>query len=545
MIRLFALVTCVGLVAVVALAQPKVAPKRYAVLVGVNKYEHEKIKALSYAENDAFEMDKELRKHGYETVLLTDAAGELDAKRAPTKANIERELKSVLAKCKKGDTVVLGFAGHGMQFEGQKDAFFLPADARPFANRTDSMVSLKMVYDELDASFAGMKVVFVDACRDDPKLTVETRGVTADSAPKPPQGVACLFSCSAGEQALEHRNLRHGVFFHYVLEGLRGKAKDSDGDVTFAGLASYVTKRVAKDVPDLFGEGRTQHPNLKADYSAEPILASGEGAMTQPTDTAGQAKPGEERSFEIADGVKMVFCWIPKGKATLGSPKSEVGRRNSEVEHEYVTKGFWLGKYEVTQAEWQAVMGNNPSWFNATAEGKDKVQGLETKTFPVEEVSWEDCQEFLTKVNVRPEVAKIFGKSGKFALPHEDAWEYACRGGKGNGQPFYWGDSLSGDKANCDGTSPYGTSTKGANLERTTAVGSYARVAPHPWGLCDMSGNVHEWCDNKQSNARDDRVFRGGAFRAWPVISRAAFRSEQHPKARAGDCGFRVCFCVE
>jgi hypothetical protein len=119
-----------------------------------------------------------------------------------------------------------------------------------------------------------MKVLLVDACRDDPDAARGSRGgITADSV-RPPAGVAALFSCRAGERAFEHAKLGHGVFFYHVLEGLKGKAKDADNEVTFAGLAAYVSRRVAKDVPVLVGGTAKQSPNLKADYSTEPVLVS-------------------------------------------------------------------------------------------------------------------------------------------------------------------------------------------------------------------------------------------------------------------------------
>jgi formylglycine-generating enzyme required for sulfatase activity len=150
-------------------------------------------------------------------------------------------------------------------------------------------------------------------------------------------------------------------------------------------------------------------------------------------------KPGEERDFEVAPKVKMRFCWVPPGKAALGSPTTEKGRELfglSEKEHEFTTKGFWLGKFEVMQGEWTSTMGSNPSAFAATgsqAEYREKVKGMDTSRFPVEQVSWENCQKFIDKSN-----AHMNKKTGRFALPREDEWEYACRGGKGNGRAFYW-----------------------------------------------------------------------------------------------------------
>jgi formylglycine-generating enzyme required for sulfatase activity len=234
---------------------------------------------------------------------------------------------------------------------------------------------------------------------------------------------------------------------------------------------------------------------------------------------AAEPKPGEERDFEIAKGVTMRFCWIPPGKATLGSPATELDRLEHETEHEFeLKKGFWMAKYPVTQEQWQAVIGKNPSRFSVVGDHKDDVKGLETSHFPVDQVSYYDCKAFLAKC------------TRKLRLPHEDEWEYACRGGRGNKRAFYWGDALNGDKANCDGRTPYGSKTAGKRLRRTSEVGAYEKVAPHPWGLCDMSGNVWQWCDNKYDAERSGRILRGGSFCDLPRNCRSAYRFSEGPR---------------
>ncbi len=235
-------------------------------------------------------------------------------------------------------------------------------------------------------------------------------------------------------------------------------------------------------------------------------------------------KGGEVAEVEIAKGVKMKFCWVPPGKATLGSPETEKDRNAAnEGEHEFTTKGFWLGKYTVTQEEWAAVMGNNPSWFSKEGGGKNQVTGQDTSRFPVEQVSWNDCQDFLEKLNRTVKLPAAMGK-GKFALPHEDEWEYACRGGNGNKQALYFGNILNGRQANCAGHSPFGTTTKGPYLERTSVVGSYENVAPHPWKLCDMHGNVWQWCANPYDSEQKNQSVRGGCWFCISKFCRSAFR---------------------
>lgn len=257
---------------------------------------------------------------------------------------------------------------------------------------------------------------------------------------------------------------------------------------------------------------------------------------------------GDIAEVKIADGVTMMFCWIPPGEATLGSPTKERGHSSHEQEHAYTSRGFWLAKYPVTQGQWKAVMGNNPSFYTPAQEEVKKVGITDTSRFPVERVCWDDpkdkdhsAQEFLRKLNVSVKMPAPMGR-GRFALPHEDEWEYAYRGGRGNKQPFYWGYKLNGDLANCNGNYPYGTPTKGEYKYRTTQVGDYEKVAPHPWGLCDMSGNVSQWCDDCYDKDNNSRVLRGGSWIDIPVLCRAAFRTKRDPGNRYSFIGFRPCF---
>ncbi len=282
--------------------------------------------------------------------------------------------------------------------------------------------------------------------------------------------------------------------------------------------------------------------------SQVPIRPASVAAPPPPSGKRGP-QPGEERRVAIAGGLEMVFCWVPPGTAQLGSPKAEqeavamqLGNREEWLAAEseakrgvYTSKGFWLGKYPVTQAEWHAVTGESPSYFRAGAGGAAQVKGLDTTRFPVETVSWDMCRDFLKRLNAGATGGVVFG------LPHEDQWEYACRGGRGNDQPFYWGAELNGTQANIDGNNPFGTAVKGDSLQRPCPVefANRGNYPAHPWGLVHTIGNVWEWCENAYDLA-NSRVLRGGAWILGGMNCRAAYRGWYAPDIRYLYFGCRV-----
>src|SRR5262249_36572146 len=146
-------------------------------------------------------------------------------------------------------------------------------------------------------------------------------------------------------------------------------------------------------------------------------------------------------------------------------------------------RAFYLGKYPVTQEQYERVMSRNPSWFASTGRGRDQVKEFaDTGNFPVENVTWEEAVEFCRRLSDLPAERR----AGRvYELPSEAEWEYACRAGTTT--PFHFGTELNGRRANCDGNHPYGTATRGPYLGRTCPVGCYTANA---WGLYDMHGNV-------------------------------------------------------
>ena len=269
-------------------------------------------------------------------------------------------------------------------------------------------------------------------------------------------------------------------------------------------------------------------------------------------------------------GIKVVS--IPAGTFLMGSPASEAKRQSDEgPQHTNQISAFEMGIYPVTQEQYQRVMGTNPSWFSATGGGKDKVKGLDTTQFPVDSTAWYDAIEFCIKASeldglspyygmtniqrangsIQSATVTILGGNG-WRLPTEAEREYAARWTTTT--PFFFGSSLNGDHANVDGNAPYGTTTKGKYLERTTTVGSYS---PNKFGLFDMSGQVWEWCDDVYDSAvyasrkgttkdprvttgSEYRVLRGGSWYGDAWSARSAFRNRGTPVLRLNNFGFRV-----
>ena len=245
------------------------------------------------------------------------------------------------------------------------------------------------------------------------------------------------------------------------------------------------------------------------------------GALTV---MAQELKPGKVGVVDLGKEVKFEMVLVSAGKFKMGSPASEAGRRTNETQHEVtLTKPFYMGKYEVTQEQWKSVMGKNPSIGNL-----DPSQRILGAKFPVTWVSWDDCQEFIKKLNAKTD--------GGYRLPTEAEWEYACRAGTTTAYSF--GDKITPKDANY-------------NLSKPVAVGSYK---PNAFGLYDMHGNVREivedWYADYPNGAVTDPkgpatgkqiISRGGCFMiilsSW---TRSSNRAEKGPADKSVMIGFRL-----
>ena len=300
---------------------------------------------------------------------------------------------------------------------------------------------------------------------------------------------------------------------------------------------------------------RLELTDVVEESSSVEISASGdnrsEKSLPQIKSRRRNPKPGEVMTVKIA-GVDTQFHWCPPGTFIMGSPEegedkfnvrivsggtvvfknsmghdkdAELARStlgtgvllfiSDEAQHKVkIKRGFWLAETETSQELWMAVMERNPSLYKGNK-------------LPVENVRWEDCQEFIGRIQGDAPDGMIF------SLPSEAHWEYACRAGTTT--PFSFGYTLNGDMANCNGEYPYPyTIPKGLNLKKTIEIGSYAA---NRWGLYDMHGNVAEWCEDwyglYPSEPTTDptgpvngsyHVDRGGSYNDTPVQCRSACR---------------------
>ena len=246
-----------------------------------------------------------------------------------------------------------------------------------------------------------------------------------------------------------------------------------------------------------------------------------------------QSNPSEVEDLpKIFNSIGMELVLIPKGKFTMGSPASEEGRYENETQHEVtISKDYYLGVYEVTQAQYEKVIGKNPSHFQGA------IVGNENADLPVENVSWDEAVKFFKKLSALPEEKK----AGRvYRLPTEAEWEYACRAGSKSAYSFGESSKLLGD---------YAWINENSN-GRTHPVGEKKANA---WGLYDMQGNVWEWCsdwyDEYPKGAVSDptgpkegsnRVDRGGSWSNGAAVCRSAYRFWGDPSFRYDDGGFRV-----
>jgi formylglycine-generating enzyme required for sulfatase activity len=576
--------------------QPKGAePRRIALVIGNGAYQN--VKPLKNPPNDATLLAATLKKLGFEVTVGTDKS--------------QREMKQLIREFGQrlrggGGVGLFYFAGHGVQARGHNYLVPVDAEIQTEADLEDAAVDVNYVLNMMDDAQNALNIVVLDACRNNPFARSFRSAQEGLAQVKAPTGTLIAYATSPDSVAADGGGANSpyaeeltkqiqvsGVLletmFRRVAEQVSSRSggrqepwysANVKGDFFFSGTTNlslsntpakidavavereyWETIRTSNDPQD-YKDYLQAYPNgayavvARAKIRQLETAKNTQPADSQPTNTrpsntsgnkasepAGAAKTSASppKSFRSSQGIEMVY--IPPGSFMMGSSID----REKPVHEVRINYSFYMGKYEVTQAQWQAVMGSNPSNFKGD-------------NLPVETVSWDDAMAFIARLNV-------LNDGYTYRLPTEAEWEYACRAGTtgdyaGDLDAMGWYGNNSGrtrlDAAEINRTDWANYSKRMTeNGGQTHAVGS---KLPNSFGLFDAHGNVWEWCQDwfhdTYSGAPTDgsawlsggeqkyRVLRGGSWLSPASYLRSAVRNRYTPDLRNSNGGFRVVAVV-
>lgn len=560
--------------------------RKLGIVIGTNEYSDSKIPNLRFAEKDA----KDIKDLLYSNICGFDKVEEsINETRTQTFCKIDQLLK----KTENKDLLLIYFSGHG-EPDPQHDLCLLFNNTR-LDSLLPTSLNYSMIRKSIDASRCKTVIVILDCCYSG-AAGIKGNNLKEILARSSGSGTVILSSSSEFDIAKEDEQLEHGVFTHYLIEGLKNGAVsgDENGDIALVDLYTYahektiarcsqtpylkvegegkiiigknplkvkenefilkknkLVKKIRKDLPanvydismivliNAYEKPDELTENDEEIRSSLEDLLDGRMSVKTYIHTVQCYLESEntEKSYVLekyreqeipktftSSITGMEFVLIPAGKFTMGSPSDEKGRYDDEGPvHEVTIKNpFYLGKYPVTQKQWIAVMGNNPSSF------KDG-------TLPVEKVSWDEVQEFIKRLDEMED-------TDKYRLLSEAEWEYACRAGITTRYSFGDDESMLGGCAWHSENSNIGPHPVG-------------QKKPNPWGLYDMYGNVWEWVqdtyhDNYKGAPSDgsswedgnasSRVLRGGSWNCNSRLCRSASRIWNDSGSRLNYIGFRL-----
>ncbi|MCX5831706.1 MAG: SUMF1/EgtB/PvdO family nonheme iron enzyme [Deltaproteobacteria bacterium] len=557
------------------------AEHRIALVIGNANY---RIGALRNAANDARAIAAALRELDFE----------VDEQINLSYQEMGRAVNRFGQGIRKDSVALFYYAGHGLQVQGSNYLVPVDMEIQNEGEVQSNTVNAGQVLAKMGEAKNPVNIVILDACRDNPyvrgfKRSSGNRGLAPMNAPV---GSFVAYAATPGKTAGDGKGknslyteslirqirtpgMKIEDVFKRVRTEVRSKSKGGqvpsersslEGDFYFA-RGSMVAKGTpapsavketasgmltvksnvsgAKVYINGAYEGDTPHtatlkPGAYAiilkkagypDAAEEGVRVEAGGANTISIVMEKPAPPSAEARTFTSPTLGATFALIPAGTFTMGSPAGEPGRYDNETQHQVtISRPFYLQTTEVTQGQWQQVMGNNPSYF--------KKCGADC---PVEKVSWNDVQEFIRKLN-------SMEGTDKYRLPTEAQWEYAARAGTQT--PFSTGVCLATGEANYNGNYPLEGCTKGEYRQKTMRGGSFA---PNAWGLYDMHGNVlewvHDWYGNYPSGSVTDpegpssgsgRVGRGGSWFYSARNIRSAYRDRDFPGYSYSFLGFRL-----
>ena len=496
--------------AVLAFRPAEAQQNRIALLIGNAAYADAPLKNPA---KDARDMADVLRQLGFEVNVVTDA----------DRRQIIDAIRAFGQRMTGSSVALFYYSGHGLQYRGQN--YLMPLNAQ-IQSETDiefEMVDVDRLLAEMDAANRrGVNLVIFDACRVNPVKSF-LKGLPDGLAQiAAPTGSLIAYASAPGTPSRDDLNGDNSVYTRRLLEALRAMPSED-----IYKLLVWVRRQVMADT------GERQVP-----WEASSLTGTFAFAAQQPSGDCWVNETPGATCAEPTTG--MEFVYVPGGCFNMGGEQSDI----EKPVHEVCLQGFWMGKYEVTQAQWEAVMGSNPSRFT----GADR---------PVEMVSWDNAQEFLKKLNAAHPSPLPRGEQGEtplsggagggwlFRLPSEAEWEYACRAGTQTAYSF-------GDDP--EQLRNYAWYSENSNDE-THPVG---QKMPNAFGLHDMHGNVWEWVADAWHDNYDGAPTDGSAWEAnddsdWRALRGGSYYNGASEKQRcavrvrylrrfygSGDKGFRL-----
>jgi formylglycine-generating enzyme required for sulfatase activity len=488
---------------------PAHAERRVALIIGNSAYAESPLKNPV---NDARDMREQLQRLGF-------GKGDIIYRENLKRDDIGPMLREWRNRLAAGpDTVALVFyAGHGVQIRGEN--FFPAVDARIDGEEDVPRQAVKLaeLLSVMTESRTRVNLVFLDACRNNPYERGFRDGTRGLAPAKPATGTLIAYATEPGAVASDGSG-KNGVFTATLLANM----------TTPGQTVEMMLKQVSEDVYTAT-QGK-QSPWQEGSIRGYFYFSPGNPNQA-PGSVSTRPRPGQ--TIKDCDICPELVA-LPRGSFMMGSSQTEPEHTEREGPVHRVTINYDLavGKYEITQGQWKAVMDKNPSRFKDCGDN-----------CPVEGLTWSDAQEYLKKLNAR--------SGQRYRLLSEAEWEYAARAGTTT--PFHTGQTITTDQANFDGNRTYNGSIKGIYRSRTMAVGSFA---PNAFGLHDMQGNVWEWVQDEwhgnYSGAPENgrawenswdgsrRVLRGGSGGNDPGELRSANRDWSTPDFRVSDIGFRI-----
>lgn len=511
---------------------PTSAPTRRALLIGVDQYDQ--LPSLKYCSVDMHDLGQQLWQRGdfrpENISVLTTHYDKRSASREPndppTRDRILNCLEELKTKVKRDDIVLFAFSGHGLLLNGK--SYLCPKNTPKKPTPSDLIDVSGQIYDSLSKCGATHKLVIIDACRSPPNAISnkdDLRSFQLQIKQDLPSEMYGLFSCSDGQESFESTDLKHGLFMHHVIEGIKGPA-----DLRAVNKEAVPDGKISIHEWFFYASDRTR---VGSEDRQTPEMVS---RTTSPLYIASPSPLPEELKYSLPNGTTIGFRLVRRGNFTMGSDDKDANQNEKPAHNVSITSDFYLGETEVTQGQYESCVGVNPF----VERKKDWV----SRDRPVAFVSFDDAKHFCTKLSDHLRVPEH-----SIHLPSEAQWEYAARAGMD--------DAGRTPKPGVLKLSSWFADNSDNRIHQVRSLKG------NKWGFYDMQGNVAEWVEDAYdagfyrdafagqdpvatwTKTRQTRVVRGGAWISPAEECRTTDRNSMSPMSRESHVGFRVMMEVQ